>query len=128
MLKVAYARMIRFESANVGRFSRLDEFFHQIALGLAGIRAGGPCRLVRRQTLAEPGPRTLQCAVRGSNTDLEQVSGILGGPVKHVTQNQSGPLLRCEQLDHRKKCEFDAFARKRHRLRRPRRRGGWLEH
>jgi hypothetical protein len=56
----------RFEGAKVHRFARLDVFLQQIALGRAGIRAGGPCRLVRRQTLAEPSPRTLQCAVYGS--------------------------------------------------------------
>src|ERR1700724_1812526 len=128
MRKVASARMIDSKAPmSAASVAPTNFFTRSRSSSLASVLARHAAP-VRRETLAEPGARTRQCAGRGSKTDREQVSGILGGPVKHVTQNQSGPLLRCEQLDHRKKCEFDAFVPKRYRLRRPRRRGGWLEH
>jgi len=37
--------------------------------------------------------------VYGWDAEVEQVGSVLGGPVEHVTQNQGGPLLRCEEHD-----------------------------
>jgi hypothetical protein len=37
----------------------------------------------------------------GRDADVEQVSNVLGGPVQYVAQDQDGPLLRCEELNHR---------------------------
>src|SRR5215469_1850033 len=83
---------------------------------------------MRRQTLAEPGPRALQCAVYGRDADVEQVGSVLRGPIQHVAQNQGSPLLRCEELDYRQKSDLDGLALQRYGLWRLLRRGGWVEY
>jgi hypothetical protein len=76
----------------VGRLGVLDVALQQLALGCRDVGAGSPLGASLGQVLLHRRPRTLERAVECRHARLENVRGLLGGAVEHVSQDQDRTL------------------------------------